>query len=173
MNERQERQERILQQLASQEAPLRGEDLARQLGVTRQVVVHEIALLRAAGSPIVSTPRGYYLRPIRHEVANKTVIAVRHQPEQTRDELYALVDHGLVVENVLVEHPVYGELSGGLHLRSRFDVDQFLEQVESERAMLLSTLTQGYHLHTVRYPDAQALSAAVAALRNQAIEVFD
>ncbi len=152
---------------------MRGEDLARQLGVTRQVVVHEIALLRAGGVNIISTPRGYYLHQSRGEMDRQTVIAVRHQPDQTRDELYALIDHGLVVENVLVEHPVYGELIGGLHLRSRFDVDQFLDQVAQEHATLLSTLTQGYHLHTVRYPDAQALLAAIAALRDHLIEVFD
>ena len=172
MSGRTDRQKHILDTLGLGKAPVRGDDIADSLGVTRQVVVHEIALLRAAGIPIVSTPRGYYLEE-KTGFLQKSVIAVRHGPEKTRDELCALVDCGLLVENVIVEHPVYGELAGNLHVRSRVDVDQFLVQVERSHAVLLSTLTQGYHLHTVAYQQAGDLKAAVAALRKCQIEVFD
>ena len=161
-----------MQQLQAHPEPIRGEDLARMLGVTRQVVVHEVALLRAAGTPIASSPRGYYL-PGDDFHRHRTVLAVRHQPNQTRAELYAMVDHGLTVENVVVEHPVYGELEGRLHLRSRFDVDQFLQAVEQSEAGLLSVLTQGYHLHTVSYSSAGDLEAAIHALRERSIAVFE
>lgn len=172
MADRSGRQQHIMDRLRMNTVPVRGDDLADALGVTRQVVVHDVALLRAAGIPIVSTPRGYYLEE-NSNPSLKTVIAVRHRPEQTRDELYALVDHGLLVENVIVEHPVYGELSGNLHLRSRFDVDQFMTQVEKGHATLLSTLTQGYHLHTVIYRCAPDLDGAIVALRQCRIEVFE
>ncbi len=169
--ERQERQHRIVSLLQDQDEPLRGDDLARQLQVTRQVVVHEIALLRAAGIPIRSTPRGYVLERNARDLHTQTVIAVRHTPAQTASELYTLVDHGLVVENVIVEHPLYGELRGALQIRSRLDVDDFLAQLAAGRAALLSTLTDGYHLHTVSYFRMDSLTKAIEALRRQSIDV--
>ena len=167
-----ERRRRLIKELQAHPDPIRGEDLARLLGVTRQVVVHEVALLRAAGIAVESTPRGYYL-PSDQGPPHRTVLAVRHEPSQTHDELYAMVDHGLTVENVAVEHPVYGVLEGGLHLRSRSDVDQFLQAVRDHDAGLLSVLTQGCHLHTVSYYNSRDLDAAVEALRAKSIEVFD
>ena len=171
--ERPERQRLILSILMTENQPVRGEDLAEQLHVTRQVVVHEMALLRAAGTPIRSTPRGYVLERGGDAGRQHTVIAVRHTPAQTAAELYTLVDHGLVVENVIVEHPLYGELRGSLQLRSRLDVDDFLAQLVSDKARLLSTLTDGYHLHTVSYVRGDSLTKAVAALRGHSIEVVE
>lgn len=171
--ERQERQHLIISILNDQDEPLRGDDLARQLRVTRQVVVHEIALLRAAGTPIRSTPRGYVLERTSRESYTETVIAVRHTPAQTAQELYTLVDHGLVVDNVIVEHPLYGELRGALQLRSRLDVDDFLTQLAAGGAALLSTLTDGYHLHTVSYARADSLTKAIEALRRHSIDVVE
>ncbi len=171
--ERQERQHLILSILKSQDQPVRGDDLARQLRVTRQVVVHEVALLRAAGTPIRSTPRGYVLERTGRLSHRQTVIAVRHTPSQTAQELYTLVDHGLVVDNVIVEHPLYGELRGALQLRSRLDVDDFLAQLAAGRATLLSTLTDGYHLHTVSYSRVDSLTKAIEALRRLSIEVAE
>ncbi len=172
MNDRQSRQEQLLTLLRESGEPLRGEDLALVCGVTRQIIVHEIALLRAAGIPIVSTPRGYRLE--RTAAAHQqTVIAVRHRPEQTAAELYTLVDHGIVVDNVIVDHAVYGELRGNLQLRSRLDVEQFLAQIHEGRAALLSSLTEGYHLHTLTYQRKADLADAIAALRSQSIDVID
>lgn len=171
--DRQERQHQIMAILKHQREPLRGDDLARQLEVTRQVVVHEIALLRAQGMAIQSTPRGYVLERLAGDRQTQTVMAVRHTPAQTADELYTLVDHGLVVQNVIVEHPVYGELRGALQLRSRLDVDDFLTQLATGGVALLSTLTDGYHLHTVSYSRADSLMKAIAALRHRGIDVAD
>lgn len=169
---RQQRQERIAAMLQDSRQPWRGEDIAQALDVTRQVVVHEIALLRASGLPIVSTPRGYVIygdqpSPLR------TVISVRHTADQTAEELYTLVDAGVTIENVIVEHPLYGELKGSLNLRSRLDVDTFLADVHAGGASLLSSLTDGHHLHTVSYPRVESLTYAVARLRERDITVLD
>ncbi|MCL6633699.1 MAG: transcription repressor NadR [Alicyclobacillus herbarius] len=172
MGERQDRQAQIVQILRDSRRPVTGSDLASMLGVTRQVVVHEIALLRAQGQEIVSTPRGYFLesrlgRPMRH------VLAVNHPPELTRAELFTLVDYGIRVVDVLVEHPLYGELRGSLRLSSRRDVELFLRQVEESGATLLSSLTDGHHLHTVECEDESLLTEAIAELRRQGIEVHE
>ncbi|MCY0877875.1 MAG: transcription repressor NadR [Firmicutes bacterium] len=172
MSDRERREALIQEWLKAHPDPVRGEDLAQKLGVTRQVVVHEIALLRAKGVPILSTPRGYILWQ-NAPSDQRTVISVRHDPEQTREELYTLVDHGLVVANVIVEHPLYGELVGNLNLRSRRDVDDFCQAVAQNQAALLSSLTHGYHLHTVAYRHPEDLEAAVRTMRQRGIEVFD
>jgi len=172
MSERDTRQRQILQLMRTHSEPIRGEEIAQICHVTRQVVVHEIALLRASGIPIVATPRGYYLDEST-ALAQQTVISVRHRPEETAHELYTLVDYGIQIDNVIVEHPLYGELRGMLQLRSRRDVDHFLAQVRAGQVALLSSLTDGYHLHTVTYPDKLVLEQAVQALRQKGISVID
>ncbi len=172
MSERERRQALIQEWLAAHPEPVRGEDLAQMLGVTRQVVVHEIALLKAKGLPVISTPRGYMLWSAS-AASNQTVISVRHQPEQTLDELYTLVDHGLIVANVMVAHPLYGELAGHLNLRSRRDVDDFWQAVTQNRATLLSALTDGYHLHTVIFHHPDHLKDAIEAMQRLGIQVFE
>ena len=68
-------------------------------------------------------------------------------------ELNAIVDAGGEVVDVIVEHPVYGQLTGLLGVRSRYDVAEFVRRVEEHGARPLSALTGGIHLHTVRCPD--------------------
>ncbi|SIS56124.1 transcription repressor NadR [Alicyclobacillus vulcanalis] len=165
-----ERQQRLLHMLQQAETPIPGQALAEALGVTRQVIVHEIALLRAAGEPIYATPKGYWLN--RASSGRETVLAVSHTPEQTKDELYALVDHGVRVLDVRVEHALYGEIVGQLLITSRRDVDVFLEKVESERATLLSSLTGGFHYHRVQYDREDQLAEACEALRKAGIQVI-
>ncbi|MCL6548386.1 MAG: transcription repressor NadR [Alicyclobacillus sp.] len=172
MGERTDRQRRLLELLAASPEPVTGGELANRLDVTRQVVVHDVALLRAQGEPILSTPRGYWLQRDRH-ASRQYVLAVCHPPELTAAELYTLVDFGVHVLDVIVEHPLYGELRGGLRLASRRDVDMFLHQLRSAGAALLSSLTDGHHLHTVECAEPDRLAEAVAELRRQGIQVLD
>lgn len=144
-----------------------GSELARQLGVSRQVIVQDIALLRAAGEDILATPQGYRLGPGLAARPYRAVIAVRHSPAQTGDELYSLVEAGTRVLDVIVEHPIYGELRGLLLLETREDVDVFLERVAASGAALLSTLTGGVHLHTLEAAHPDAIELARARLREK------
>lgn len=170
-NEHETRQHQLMEILSQAHLPTRGDELAKRLGVTRQVVVHDIALLRASGAEVVATPRGYYLDQ-GQSGHRREVLAVRHKPEQTATELYALVDHGISIVNVQVEHPVYGELTASLRIASRLDVDQFLSQVKHHHARLLSDLTDGYHMHLVDYAEPDHLQKAVRALSAHGIQVF-
>ncbi len=131
-------------------APIAGHDLSQFLGVSRQVIVQDIALLRAEGHPIISTPRGYMFWE-RASGSIRAVLAVRHSdaPEVVRGELVTMVTSGVTVLNVIVAHPLYGELVGNLNLSTVDDVDRFLQNMETLGATLLSQLTDGVHLHTI------------------------
>lgn len=173
MQVRTARQERLLEVLQATDGPVSGTDLARMCGVTRQVVVHDMALLRASGLNILSTPRGYILQSTGSEKQQRTVLSVCHGPEHTAFELYTLVDCGISVIDVIVEHPLYGELRGALHLKSRRDVNLFRNQVQTTGALLLSSLTDGHHLHTVEYSDSEGLYLAMRLLRENGIKVYE
>ena len=157
----QNRRSAILAQLHKASAPISATALAAQLGVSRQIIVGDVALLRASGVDIQATPRGYLLAA---EPAGITaVLACVHDAAHMERELTLMVDYGAEVLDVIVEHPVYGQLTGQLRLRSRYDVAQFLTKAEG--AAPLSALTDGIHLHTVRCPDEATLCRVTAALK--------
>ncbi|GAA4726930.1 transcription repressor NadR [Brevibacillus fulvus] len=170
MSDRTERQKKLLNELASVDGAISGSELAERCQVTRQVVVHDIAILRAAGEPIVSTPRGYLLQ--RSPRLEERVLSVYHPPELTGVELQILVDYGFQIKDVIVEHPFYGELRGSLQLSSRRDVADFLKQIEANTGTLLSTLTDGYHLHTIQANSFAYLQEAIEQLQKNGIRVM-
>jgi transcriptional regulator of NAD metabolism len=125
-----------------------------------------MAILRASGEEILATPRGYYL-PREASQPHRAILACRHEPNRTEEELQILVDHGVRILDVIVEHPLYGELRGPLMLESRADVQDFLQQVIAKKATLLSSLTGGIHLHTVEASKMEMIARAKAALRTR------
>ncbi|MBE3576944.1 MAG: transcription repressor NadR [Limnochordales bacterium] len=155
-----ERRRQLVRWLQQADQPLTGAELASRLGVSRQVIVQDMAVLRAAGTPVVATPRGYLLLPAALPGLVRDVLAVCHTPDQTRAELMLLVESGCRVLDVIVEHPLYGELRGELQLGTPAEVEDFLQRVEAEGARLLSSLTGGFHLHTVESRDPQAVIRA-------------
>jgi uncharacterized protein len=142
-----------------------GDALARDLGVSRQVIVQDVAVLRAGGLDIVATVRGYLLAASSGASAARRVITVRHAPDAAVEELTALVDTGARVIDVIVVHPVYGELRAELDLRSRRDVQLWAERCAETGARLLSELTDGTHIHTLEADQEHILDAAEEALR--------
>jgi uncharacterized protein len=141
-----------------------GGELARLLGVSRQVVVQDIAVLRAAGATVVPSPRGYLWRPsddgLERAGRVRARVAVRHSQAETATELHALVAAGVRVVDVVVEHPLYGELRGYLDLGTPEEVDAWVESLARHQASLLSVLTGGVHLHTLEATDPLALTEA-------------
>ena len=149
-------------QVLSADTPISATALAGRFGVTRQVVVGDIALLRAEGRSVIATPRGNII-PVPDGFLR--TIACVHNAAQTRDELNAMVDCGCTVIDVVVEHPVYGQLTAPLAISSRYDVEQFIEKMASASASPLSALTEGIHLHTLSCPDAQVFDHLCDKLR--------
>lgn len=157
------RRQAILDRLRTADRPVSASALAAGLNVSRQIIVGDIALLRAGGAEISATPRGYVL-PRATDGITRT-IACRHALAQTGQELDILVDNGCTVLDVIVEHPVYGQLTGQLQISSRYDVEQFLARIRDSDAAPLSMLTSGLHLHTLCCPNEDAYTRACAALK--------
>ena len=158
------RRERLLAVLETADAPVAGDTLAERFGVSRQAIVHDAAILRATGAPIVATVRGYLLATVAGRLPHRAVVAVRHGPEEAEAELMALVDLGCRIVDVVVEHPVYGELRAELHLASPADVRVWADATRRSGAHLLSELTGGIHLHTLEAGTDALLERARAVL---------
>jgi len=163
-----DRRRKLMDWLKTQKGPIAGNELARRFHVSRQCLVQDVAILRAHGEEILSTPRGYRM-PSPQAAAHRAVIACQHGPERTKEELNVLVDQGVKVIDVMVEHPLYGELRGALMIESRADVADFLRRRETTHASLLSSLTGGVHLHTVEATRPENITRAKAQLHARGI----
>ncbi|HLU22011.1 MAG TPA: transcription repressor NadR [Bacillaceae bacterium] len=161
-----ERRELLLTLLKESNSPLTGTFLAKKANVSRQVIVGDITLLKARNEPIIATSQGYiYLNTNPSEnVVEKTIVCV-HNMDQTEDELNIIVDHGVTVKDVRVEHPVYGDLTASIMVSNRSDVKAFLNRMKETNAALLSDLTSGIHSHTLSASNSQLIDKAEAALK--------
>jgi transcriptional regulator of NAD metabolism len=161
------RRSSLVEILRGADAPVTGSDLSSSLGVSRQAVVNDVAILRAMGEPILGSPRGYVVGDGADDRSLAT-IACRHDRATARRETEILVDRGISILDVVVEHPLYGEVQANLFIDSRSDIDRYMEILESD-AQPLSALTGGVHLHHVRAPSADALEAAKRELAEAGI----
>jgi transcriptional regulator of NAD metabolism len=159
-----ERREELTRRLIQAQAPVSATELARQMGVSRQVIVGDVALLRAQGRDIIATARGYAVSLPAPAGRYFGKIACRHSIADTEKELMAIVRLGGHVMDVVVEHYLYGEMTGQLNLSAVRDVEAFIQKVSLNKARLLSELTDGIHLHTVSCRDADAFGRIVREL---------
>jgi hypothetical protein len=166
------RRERIVSMLRVSDVPVTGTELSSLTGVSRQAIVNDIAILRAAGKPIQGSPRGYVLVETR-QPGVAAVLACSHDREGSRRELETLVAHGLEVQDVVVEHPLYGEVRANLMISSHDDVERYMRALQEQNAQPLSSLTGGVHLHHVRAPNHAALDAARKELASLGMIVED
>jgi len=155
-----ERRQFILDWLKKTTEPLTGQVIAEKTNVSRQIVVQDISLLKARNEPVMATSQGYvYLTEQRSTLSFKKIIACRHVPKDTERELLMMVDHGVTVRDVSVEHPIYGELTATLMIKNRRDVIGFIKRMDSTNAAYLSDLTEGVHLHTIEADTEEQLSS--------------
>ena len=159
-----ERRGAIVRELHEAMRPVSGRALAQAVGVSRQVVVQDIALLRADGHDIVATSRGYVLREADGATVPTRLIKVHHTLDELGDELNTIVDLGGTVLNVMVNHRVYGAITADLDVRSRRDVERYLEGIRSGKSFPLMTVTSGYHFHRIAADSEEALDEIEAAL---------
>lgn len=157
-----ERKLEILNLLKESKNPIKGAYLAERFGVTRQVIVQDIALLKAQGHNIVSTPQGYIF--LGGNESYSRVIAVKHEPKDIEEELKTIIKLGGKVIDVTIEHKVYGEITGKLMLKSLYDVEKFIERLRESSDMPLSNLTGGVHLHTIEADSEENLERIVKEL---------
>lgn len=116
--------------------------------------------------PILATSQGYILdkTALSHE-GHSQLVACYHPPERAEEELLLLVDQGVRVNDVKVEHPIYGDITANIMVSNRKEVYQFLEKMKRTKASYLSELTNGVHLHTLEAKNENDLNDAVEALR--------
>ena len=153
-----ERRTAIIEILSQRTTPISGAELAKQLHVSRQIIVQDMALLRSANQTIISTHRGY-LYPAGGESTHSRIFKCCHSDEQTEAELNCIVDQGGIVENVFVHHKVYGRMEAPLNIRSRRDVHAFLESIRSGKSTLLMNITSNYHYHKITASEPSILNA--------------
>ncbi|MBQ7942552.1 MAG: transcription repressor NadR [Lachnospiraceae bacterium] len=142
-----ERRKQILQMIEQSPNPIPGLALAKDMQVSRQVIVQDIALLRANGVNIISTNRGYIVQGKPSKVSR--VFKVIHSDEDVETELNLFVDFGAIVEDVFVYHKVYGIVRADMGIKSRMDIQNYLKDISSGKSSLLKNITSNYHYHTI------------------------
>ena len=166
MGTAEDRRTRLLRLLKEQGSPLSGTALAKALGVTRQIIVQDIALIRAENHNILSTNKGYLYRDANMENTQpKRVIHVRHSTEQVLDEFLTVLDLGGTVLDVAVEHEIYGQIRADLLIETPQDAREFVDRLSRCRDNPLKVLTDDCHYHTITAPAEKLLDLIEAALR--------
>lgn len=159
-----ERRKEIANYLMSEQKPVSGGALSEKFGVSRQIIVQDISVLKASGFDVLSTHSGYM---IQNTPLAERVFKIRHTTEQTEDELNLIVDLGGTVVDVFVWHKVYGRVVAGLNIFSRLHVKQFIEGVRSGKSTELMNITGGYHYHTIRADSEEVLDRIEKALEER------
>lgn len=158
------RRKEIFELLKNVDKPISGTKIADHFGVSRQVIVQDIALMRANNKNIMSTNRGYIL--FKEDSSNITkIFYVSHADEDIKDELYTIIDNGGIILDVIVEHDVYGMITVDLYLKSREDVDDFCSKNGQSSCLPLKTLTGSNHYHTVEVKNESDLLKIEKKLR--------
>ena len=166
-----ERREAIICKMQEDNVPLSGTKLASIYGVSRQVIVQDIALIRAAGYDVISTNKGYILNtPVENKIVER-VFKVIHSDEQMEDELCSIVDLGGCIVNTMINHKVYGHLEAPLNIKSRRNVAEFMKDIRSGKSSPLKNVTSGYHYHTIVADSEETLELIEKMLREKQILV--
>ena len=168
-----ERRQLLAATLQAATKPMTGKELGELTNVSRQVIVGDITLLKAKNEPIIATSQGYiYMHTQLTPGKIEKVIVCQHRPEQTEEELNILVDNGVTVKDVKIEHPVYGDLSASIMVSNRNEVQEFMKKINEAKAVYLSKLAEeGIHLHTILADNEGQIINAENALRKAGILV--
>lgn len=159
-----DRREELILRIMNSKSPVSAQSLANEYGVTRQVIVQDIALLRAKGHDIISTNKGYVINAPK---STFRVMKVRHTDQELREELELIVDLGGNVENVMVNHRVYGKIEARLDIDSRRKVEEFLENIQSGKSSPLKNITSDYHYHRILADSESTLDLIEEKLRDR------
>jgi len=161
------KRQQLLDLLLNASEPIKGQSLAEHLEVSRQAVVQYIAIIRASGVNVIATHTGYMIPKLPENAEHIKTIYSTHEDEHIREELEIIVDMGGKIIDVIVEHPVYGEIICPINIKSRYEIDNFLDDLEKHNAKPLSVLTGGHHRHTIEVPSEKVYQLIVDKLREK------
>ncbi len=156
------RRKEILLRLGDSDSPISASKLAEELGVSRQVIVGDIALLRAKGEPIESLSRGYVLIKKTHV---ERIFKTCHTDDETQTELELIVDAGGTVVDVFIYHKAYGTVRAPMNISNRIQIKKFMNDITSGKSSLLKNVTSNYHYHTVSADSTETLDLIENSLR--------
>ncbi|QEK10910.1 transcription repressor NadR [Crassaminicella thermophila] len=163
-----ERRKEIIKILKNNEEPITGTELAKKFKVSRQVIVQDIAVMRAKGYNIIATSNGYMISKLNGKKKNIKTIVCRHEGySNMEEELKIMVDMGARVLDVIIEHPIYGDIRSTLMIDSRMDLEDFMEKVKNNKAAPLASLTGGEHIHTIEIPNDRAYKKIIKELKEK------
>lgn len=158
----------ILQMLKEQGTPLSGAALAKACGVSRQVIVQDIALMRAENHSILSTNKGYVYRAgDERNTQPMRVFYVKHTTDQVRDEFLTITELGGRILDVAVEHEIYGQIRVDLLIDTPQDAMDFSDKLSNCRDNPLKVLTDDCHYHTITAPSEKLLDLIGAELKEK------
>ncbi|KAB3528946.1 transcription repressor NadR [Alkaliphilus serpentinus] len=161
----------ILEYLIKEHGPVKGTTLAAQYNVSRQVVVQDIALLRAQGIDIMATPQGYVISKDQSKGLIKTIVAKHLTDKEMEEELQIMLDYGARILDVIVEHPIYGDIKASLNISYKKELDEFMSKIKE--AEPLSSLTEGVHIHTLEVPNEESYKEMLKALLKKGYLIND
>lgn len=140
------RRKEIIASLTGLDSPMSASKLAESLNVSRQIIVQDIAILRASGYKIQSLARGYLLE---NEKAFARVLKTIHSDDEVEDELNTIIDFGGIVKDVFIYHKAYGRVSAPMNIKTRNDIKSFIKDIQTGKSTPLKNVTAGFHYHTV------------------------
>lgn len=147
MDSKKRREDILLRLNNRNNTPIKGIEFAKIYNVTRQIIVKDIGLLRAEGNKIVSTPDGYIM--VKEENKVKSLIVVNHNESRIGEELEIIIKYGGIIEDVIVDHPIYGHIKATLMIKNLNDLNNFMSKCKINNPLPLSVLTNGVHMHTI------------------------
>lgn len=140
------RRQEILNYLTDSSSPVTASILAKLYGVSRQIIVKDIAILRNEGNDIFSGSRGYI---VKINNGAEKVLKMIHSDDDVENELNIIVDNGGIIKDVFVYHKFYNIVRAEMNIRTKNDILCFLDNIKNGKSSLLKNITSGYHYHTI------------------------
>ncbi|MEX5935055.1 transcription repressor NadR [Mammaliicoccus sciuri] len=165
MNNPFKRREQILQLLESSDEPISGKQLSQQFDVSRQIIVKDISILKSQNYNIYSTSRGYVVNNVQCGKRYKRVIVCQHDNDRMEEELKLILDNGAMIDDVAIDHPVYGSIKADLMIETYEDLSKFISEMEKFEGQMLAHLTDNLHLHTISAHTEKILDNAIRDLK--------
>lgn len=159
-----ERRSEILSFIGNSDNPVPANALSEKFNVSRQVIVQDIAILRANGYDVTATNRGYVLNV---KVQATRVFKCRHSLDELVGEGVLVINAGGRIEDIFVNHRVYGRISARLDLYNRTHVEELYRSLVSGASKPLMSVTDGYHYHTVSADSEATLDKIESLLREK------
>lgn len=163
------RRKEIIAYLSTKHEPVNGTELARRFDVSRQVIVQDIALLRAENREILSTNKGYVLYQPINKRGCTAVIMTQHTAEQTIEEMRAIVEYGGHMLDVFIDHDLYGQIRADLVINDLEDAEEFCRKMKNSKSRPLKELTGACHYHTISAPSEKVIRLIREELKEKGI----